>query len=225
MTPEQEKELMKKVEKMEGQINGQETLMQQHKTEIGEARKEFKDAIAATTDVAKKADLQSALDKLTELEDTVTLKLKTAEGDRGGAGGTGEPKTLNELQTELVAKVKSNPKLDVHWKGMSDEARQEIWSDPKVLEPFIKAASEVPQPVPGSLLDVVMVDESDQGDQTLERFRRQFRGEADRGTQLPSGGGGGGSTGFADATKHGKEEPGVSRRLPGGVMPTGPAQG
>ena len=222
MTAEEEKALLERLKKMEGQIEGQETLAQQHKTEIGEVRKSYQEAMDATTDVAKKADLQVTLDKLKELEDTVSSKMNTAEGDRGGAGGTGEPKTLIELQTALVAKVKSNPKLDEHWKGMSDEARQEIWNDPKVLEPFIKAASEVPQPVPGSLLNVVIEDESGQGDQTLERFRGIFRGEADRGNQLPSGGGGGGSTGYADATQHGDDKAGTSKRLPGGVMPTGP---
>jgi len=221
MTTDEEKALLDKVEKMEGQINGQETLMQQHKTEIGEARKEFKDAIAATTDVAKKADLQSALDKLTELEDTVTLKLKTTEGDRGGAGGTGEPKTLNELQAALVAKVKSNPKLDEHWKVMSEAEKQEVWSNPETLATFIKAASEVPQPVPGSLLEVVVEGESDQGDQTLERFRKQFRGAAESGDYIPGAGGGGGS-GYAGATGGGRAESTGSKRLPGGVMPTRP---
>ena len=216
MTPEEETALNEKVTKMEGQINGQETLMQQHKTEIGEARKEFKEAIEATTDTAKKADLQSALDKLTVLEDTVFSKIGTAKGNQGGKGTEEEQKTLEELQSALKTAVKSNPKIDETWKKMTDEERAAIWGNPETLPKFIQAASEVPKPVPGSLLEAAS-GEGDQGDPTLTQFRKQFGLVSKVNDHIP-GGAKGADTGFTGAGGK-QQEQGVSKRLPNGVIP------
>jgi len=218
MTPEEEVALLAQVTKMEKQLVGQETVTQQQKTEFGELKKIANAAIEANTDVVKKAELQSTLDKLTVLEDTVSQKIGTAKGNQGGSDTENEPKTLEEMQSALRAAVKSNPKIDETWKAYTDEERAAIWGNPETLPKFIQAASEVPKPVPGSLLEAAS-DEGGQGDPTLTQFRKQFGLVSKENDHIP-GGARGADSGFAGAGgKQQEQGQGVSKRLPNGVIP------
>jgi len=220
MNEAEEKALLDRVAKTEEQVAGQEKLAQQHKQEIGDARKEFQTALEATTDVVKKAELQVTLDKLKELEDTVSSKI--VPGNQEKPGENEKPKTLDELQKALLDTVKSNPKLDEIWKKMPEAKREEVWNDPESLPQFIQAASEVKKPVPGSLLEAAAA--TGPGDQKLNGFRELFGTAAKQANHVP-GGAPNESSGFAGAgADKGEQGQGTSRRLPGGVIPK-PSQG
>jgi len=214
MTADEEKALIERLGKLEGQVTGAETLLQQHKTEMGQARKEIKEALGDTSNLAKREELQKALDKLKELEDN--FGRNTASGNQG-KGGDGTLKTLEELQGGLISSAKANPVVDEAWKKLSPEERQAVWTNKENLDQFIQAASEVPKPVPGSLLEAGQTG-SGQVDQTKERFRKIFKEVAGGSSHVPAGNRTGAS-GFAGAAGSVQQQEQTSRRLPGGVIP------
>ena len=205
MTPEEEKALLERVnkietenEKLSSQVSGAETLLQQHKTEMGEARKEIKEAIENTNSLAKKEELQKALDKLGEIEENV-LKIDTAPGNRGKGGKV--PESLEELQQTLIQQAKDNPVIDEAWKTLAEEERSILWNSKDELSKFFEEAAAVPKPVPGSLLEAA-TNKSGQEDQTKQRLRSVFQAVAKGSSHVPASRRAG-ATGFAGASSHG----------------------
>jgi len=215
MTAEQEAALLEKVQKFEqditkltGQVSGAETLLQQHKTEMGDARKQIKDALETTTNLVKKDELQKALDKLGKIEENISLNT----GNQGAPG-----KTLEELQSVLIDTAKVNPKVDEAWKQLTEEERDGLWIDQANLAKFVQIASQAPKPAPGSLLQQGNAPQSE--DAATKRFQALFAGTAKASNFVP-GGERRGATGYAGATNPGQQgQPQPTKRLPGGVIP------
>lgn len=226
MTPEEEKALQEKVNAIEeenkrlaSQVSGAETLLQQHKTEMGEARKQITDAMESTKSFAKQEELQKALDKLNEIEQNAGVQNGTGQGGQGATGAQSEPKTLDEAQGQLLKAAKGNPVIDQAWQAMPEEERTSLWMDKEQLSSFVQAAVEAPKPVPGSLLDAAP-GKADQGDQSKQRFRDLFKQFAGGSTHLP-GSSRAGADGYAGAGAGQGPAPNTqqSKRLPSGAIP------
>jgi len=219
MTPEEEKALQDKVETLSKQVAGAETLLQQHKTEMGEARKQIKEAMENANTFAKQEELQKALDKLNEMEQNAGVQNGTGQKGQGATGAQSEPETLDEAQGQLRKAAKGNPVIDQAWQALPEEERAALWNDKEQLTSFVQAAVEAPKPVPGSLLDAGP-SKADQGDQSKQRFRELFKQFAAGSTHVP-GSSRAGATGYAGAGGKAEAAPNTqqSKRLPGGSIP------
>ena len=202
-------ELEAKVQEQAQKIEGQETLIQRWKTEIGDARREFK----AAQESGSAQQVKDALDRLKKLEDNVG-----DAGDRSGSQssqGKEPPKTLADMQ----AKLKESGKLkaaDKVWSKLPKPEREAIATDSTRLAKFFEAASGAPDEVPDSLLD----GDDTSGD-AVNPYSKLFDRASSRAMSVP------GATArlsgdFAGTGEDGK--PIGSRRLHDGVLPRPPSR-
>jgi len=200
-------------EELVKKVNGQEDLIQGWKTEIGDARQEVKaalEAVKGNNSAENTEKLQTALDKIKEIEDNInTGKVKAI--NQGGNGGD------QDLRKNMTADQKAV--ADEKFKALSEEERVKVKNDPEEMKLFLEAAMEVAPSVPDSLFD----DEETQ-EPTVNKYRKVFGLTEQESNHIPGTGKSGAKTGYAGLKKKGDEgEPQLTRILPGGVMPTAPA--
>jgi hypothetical protein len=198
-------ELVTGTEKLSKQVQGAELLLQQHKNEIGEARKQFKDALDKVGGIDVDA-LKKVLANLDKIDETIDRSTSSSQAtDR-----TKEAKTPDELKKLLTPEQMT--KADSVWKKLTPEARQALWDSQEEMMKFYRAASELPPSVPDSLLDAAKGGQDD-----LKPLRDLFAGVKKEANFVP-GTRKTAATGFADADQRQREQP-QERRLPNGCIP------
>lgn len=196
------------IEALKKQITGAETLLQQHKTEVGEIRNianEMKE-IAAMKDNLKKL-IDSASGKV---DNKGEVKVQSAVGDETKGG---KPETPVEELVKKMTKVQK-VKADEMFKKLKPEDRVAIKTDPEKRIEFFKAAIEADSKVPESLFD----DESaSTGEEDKFGFRELF-GIGNKVKNFVPGSRNVGASGFSGADNKSTQES-TSKRLIGGKIP------
>ena len=219
MTPEQEVALEQRLKKLEeenqklhGEVQGAEKLVQQHKTEIGEARKEIKSALDEFgSTIGDKDSFKKALDRLNKIEDNPVQKIVS-----GQANVTGPKRDVEELQKNLTAEQKA--KADEVFKKLQPQERIALKGNPEALKQFLSAAVEALPSVPESLFDEPTKKDASE---TVNQYRKAF-GLVNKEAAFVPGSSGRSLSGFAGSKRTGQTDEGqptTEKRLPGGIIP------
>lgn len=198
-------ELVAGSEKLAKQVQGAELLLQQHKTEIGEARKQFKEALDKVGGIDIDS-LKKVLANLDKIDETIPRSTSSSQA----ADRIKEAKTPDELKKLLTSEQMA--KADSVWKKLTPDARKAMWESPEEMMKFYRAASELSASVPDSLLDAAKGGRDD-----LQPLRDLFAGVTKEANFVP-GTRKSAATGFADASQKQHEQT-QERRLPGGIIP------
>ena len=202
--------LEKKNATLEKQVSGAEELLQKHKTEIGDARKEFQAAIEGVSGIDKEK-LQKAIDKLDEMEDNLNNDSKNSQGRNDKEENKDIRKRMTKAQRELA---------DEQFKKLEPAERMRIKNDPEEMTEFLNAAMEAAPVVPESLFD----DDSDEGAETeVNKYRRLFGIAEEEASHVPGGARVGGGRHVGAKRLGQQEDQPVEKRLPDGVIPRPPA--
>ena len=194
------------IEKMGTQMEGQETLTQTFKQEIGDVRTSLKELGEKGVDAETIKNLVDKVDALGE---------NTNSSSEGNAqGGTQTDKDWDEKQLSEVAKAKA----DEVYSQLTPEEKADIVANPSKRKQFLKAASDATEEVPASLFTEPVVKKN-----TTNEFRKLF-GLIDKdANHMP--GSSTGTSNFAGASSGINSNPAIStqksKRLPGGVIPKG----
>jgi hypothetical protein len=190
-------------------VEGAEELLQRHKTELGDARKEIQSSIEKLQGAGQDADsLKKLVDRIGAIEQTVTLNKVVPTGLQGGTKGKERIAELVKGCTPEQRKVANAAFLK-----LTQEKQQYLLNDEPEFEKFVNAAKEAVPEVPASPFDIETTEEQP------NVYRKMF-GLAEReSTHVPGVGQRRGPSGFAGATKTGQPSPQTSRRLPGGIIP------
>lgn len=207
---EESKEQKAEIEKLRTEVAGAETSLQEQKQRTGDALKEMRENGGTPKEV---------LDRITKIEDT-TLNNEEGSSTNPGNEGKVKPKTLEEMQTDLVDSAQGNPAMEEAWTGMEQADRDAIYKDPVQLKAFLQAASEENEtPAPGSLIEAAKKNERPDKGQLVEQMRQHFRNEADKSSQLPGNRKTGGTI-YKDISSKNQQAQGTEERsLDDGIIP------
>jgi hypothetical protein len=215
MTPEEMesaiKELKDDKEKLARQVAGQEDLIQRHKTEIGDARKEITAAMEEVKGIDKEK-LQKALDNLETKPDT--------DGSSSSSSSSRDKDDkVSETPADVRAKMTEEQRkaADDQFKTLPPEERQRIVSDPAQELMFLTAAVESQPYVPESLFDR---DRAAGSQKDANPYRKQFGLADEESSFAPGAVRGADASTYAGSTKPGQQEQSpASKRLVGGRIP------
>jgi len=203
---ERAKKAFETVENLEKKVGGQESLVGNFKTEIGDARKELASAMEAIKGNGEKSvDPPAPTGENTRVEPS---------GD-GTQGEDWKPKSFDELKARLKEEGKFGQAKEAYDK-MPQEARDALVNNPEELDRFYRTATIAPIKAPASLEDATQQANKDGANQ----FRKYFGLAEDEANFVP-GSSNAAPSGFAGAdSTTGKPASGsVARKLPGGVIP------
>lgn len=202
--------LEKRAQELEKQVKGGETLIQAHKTEIGEARQKIEEFYSEFKDiVGDKEKFKKTIDSLKEKMDNSNQgQSQTKETAQGGANGGADILDESKLTADQKAKA------DEVFKKLKPEERIAIASDKDKKIAFLKAAVEAVPDVPESLFG----KKEESGKESANEFRRLF-GLAEKEKNFVPGSKRSGASGFSGAEGKGKQEEQEFRRLLGGKIP------
>ena len=189
-------------EKIEGKVDGQETLTQAWKTEIGDVRTAIKEI--------KETGLESeTLKKLVDKVDALGENTNSSS-EKKPQGGTDTDDGWNEKDLSEAAKAKA----DEVFSKLTPEERSHIGNDQSKRKQFLQAAQAATAEVPVSLFGEPVKEQITKND-----FRKMF-GMIDKeaghmpGSTQGSSNFKGASIGITEAN-----DTQMTKRLPGGVLP------
>ena len=208
-------EQTKKAEDLEKKVEGQENLVQRFKTEMGDARQEFKDALEKAKESGSSVDTEKvneALDKMKKIEDNIKEAGNSHQNNQGGNGG----QSVSEMKEKMTDDQKSV--ADEAYISLSDEERLEIASDPAKERDFLAAALEAKPSIPDSLFGD-KDEKSGNGTADVNKYRKLFNLSEQEANHVPASGNTGHKSGFVSRDKKSSADSNVERRLPGGIIP------
>jgi len=211
------------LDKLKKKVDGAELLLANHKTEIGEARKEIKRAIEVGETIGDKDAFKKTLDKISKITDDTITKLEKAQASTQGRTEDTQDveKQLTEEQRQvadekyklLVAQYKAekNPTKRQEYETLL----QGIASKPEERTQFLKAAIEAAPSVPDSLFG----SPSKNATSDANRYRALF-GLANKESSFLPGARQMEPSGFSGASKPGQKSFQSEPRLtPTGILP------
>jgi len=189
-------------------VEGQESLVQKFKTEIGEARSEFKTAMEKSTDTEESEKFQKALDRLDKIEETFNDESGKPPKSQGSPE---EKKDIREAMTDDQKEA-----ADTAFKQLAPADRIAISNDPERLDDFLNTAMEAVPSVPESLFDT---PKDKKNEERSGEFRKLFS-LAEKESSFVPGAKPAGAKGYKGAKPMGHEvKVNDERRLPGGSIP------
>ena len=193
------------ITKLTSKVDGQESLTQTFKQEIGEVRKDLK---TLTESGFNPEEVKKLVDKMEELSKTIP-SLENKEGK----GGTKTEEEWDEKDLSEAAKAKA----DEVFSKLEPEARDNILANPEERTKFLKTAQDATEEVPDSLFKKPVKKEP-----TINEYRQLFGLANKDASHLPGGTQSAGrfvgaKTGIS--TVLGSQE--ATRRLPDGKIPRG----
>jgi DNA repair exonuclease SbcCD ATPase subunit len=203
-----QEEMSKKLKFLEDQVSAGQKLLDAHKDEMGKARKEINDAKQAL----EKGGANMDADKWKELIEKMSVietRISGSTSDPSGGGGTGG--TLEEIKKSMTERQKEL--ADEKFKTLTPEQKTALVADEKLMKDFLGAASKAAPSIPESLFG----DSTGNTEQAINQFEELFGIASKQSRNVPSSRPSGPS-GFADASKRGKDKP-TQTYLPGGIIP------
>jgi len=198
-------------ESLKTKVNGQEELVQRFKTEIGDARKEFKEVLEkAGSSGVDPEEIKKVVDKVNEIE----KNMNEAGNKNNREEPEGQPKDLRKSMTK-----EQKEKADEVFKSLPEEERARIISDPERMNSFLSVAIEAKPNVPESLFDDKKPDSSGEHED-INDYRKLF-GMVNKEASFVPGTGRSGSDGYSRISNDGPNnaEGQEQRVLLGGKIP------
>jgi hypothetical protein len=208
------KALESEKDKLIQQVNSGEQLIQRHKQEIGDARKEIQGLIAGVKLVGE----QDKVDKLQKLLDNFDDIIKnTTKQTPNGSEGSDVSKELSEIKEKMTEEQRS--KADKVYNDLMSskdpdhrEMARKIGSDPAEELAFLKEAS-----ASASSVRKTLFEKKTPKTETTKDYKELFKLLDKEASFVP--GSGRGSSRFAGSVERGAEQQQDERRLPNGVIP------
>jgi len=202
------KELENSVEK----VNSGQQLLDKHKQEMGEARKEIKEQVLAVTKAKEEGEIgEKKYNELLEKLETVSGKLGSLT-DSSGGGGTDD--TVAGLKKSLTPEQMKA--ADEAFNKLADEDKQVLLANDAEMKKFLGTAKLALPSIPKSLFD----EGDPNGNSEPDRYAKLF-GIADKQSSATPASRRGGPSGFADASNRGGDQgqQSESRMLANGIIP------